>query len=137
MAVGLVKHALSKNSKDVNLFSAGIIASNGLPASPNAIKVMAEMDIDISAHQTKQLTDELVRRANMIFVMTQWHKLEIIGLLDRPGKEIYLVKEFYSKVSENDVDLGDPIGKPAEIYRRCRDELKLCVPGIVKKILEK
>lgn len=133
MAVGMVEKALGKQ-KGIRLLSAGVIASNGLPASPNAIKVMAEEGIDISTHQTLPLTRDLVERADIIFVMTQWHKLEVIGLLEKPGKEVYLVKEFAEKHSNNNFDIQDPIGKPVEIYRQCRDELKECMSGIVKKI---
>lgn len=135
MAVGLVEKALGKK-KGIRLISAGVIASNGLPASPNAIKVMAEDDVDISKHETRPLTKRLVEDANIIFAMTQWHKLEIVGLLERAGKEVYLIREFAKKTADNSLDLEDPIGKPVEIYRKCRDELKECVPGIVKKILE-
>lgn len=136
MAVGMVEKALGKQ-KGIRLLSAGIIASNGLPASPNAIKVMAEDSIDISAHQTTPLTRELIEKADIIFVMTQWHKLEVIGLLEKPGKEVYLIKEFAKKTSNNNMDIQDPIGKPVEVYRQSRDEIKECVLGIVKKILEK
>lgn len=136
MAVGLVEKAIGKQ-KGIRLISAGIIASNGLPASPNAIKVMTEEEIDISNHQTVPLTRDLVEMADIVFVMTQWHKLEVIGLLEKPGKEVYLVKEFVKKLSNNDFDIQDPIGKPVDVYRKCRDELKECIPGIVKKILEK
>lgn len=134
MAVGLVKKTLKKN-KEIKLISAGIIASKGLPASPNAIKVMAEEDIDISDHQTQPLTKELIGKSELVFVMTQWHKLEVIGLLEKPGKEVYLIKEFAKK--NDDIDIPDPIGKSIDFYRHTRDEIKKCVDGIVKKILEK
>lgn len=136
MAVGLVEKSMGKQ-KGIRLLSAGVIASNSLPASPNAIKIMDEAGIDISNHQTSPLTKNLVDAADIIFVMTQWHKLEVIGLLEMPGKEVYLIKEFAKKTSSNDLDIQDPIGKPLEVYRKCRDEIKECVPGILKKILEK
>ena len=135
MALGLVQKALGKN-KNIKLISAGVIASNGLPASPNAIKVMAEDDIDISGHQTKGLTKSLIEQADIIFVMTQWHKLEVVGLLETPGKQIYIIKEFMPNVSDEDLDLQDPIGKSLDVYRDCRDEIKMCVPGMLKKILQ-
>lgn len=135
MAVGLVKNAISKN-KSVKIISAGVIASKGLPASPNAIKVMAEEDIDISDHQTQTLTKELVEQSDIVFVMTQWHKLEVIGLLEKPGKEVYLIKEFSSN-EKDDIDIPDPLGKSLDFYRHTRDEMKKCVSGIVKKILGK
>lgn len=140
MAVGLVRNAINaRKHKDIKILSAGVIASNGLPASPNAIKVMAEKNIDISEHQTRQLTRDLINKSDLIFVMTQWHKLEVIGLLESPGKEVYLIKEFASRNQgiNHDLEIPDPIGKSIEFYRHSRDEIEKCVDGIIKKILEK
>lgn len=137
MAVGLAKKALGSR-RNIKLKSAGVIAPNGLYASANAISVMEELDIDISKHSTQPLTEELVAEADLIFVMTQIHKLEVINLLEKPGKEIYLIKEFDTKSSQQgNLDISDPIGKPISVYRHCRDEIKQCVPGLLKKILEK
>lgn len=136
MAVGLVEKALGKR-RNIKIKSAGVIAPNGLYASGNAISVMEELGIDISRHRTQPLTKELVREADMVFVMTQIHKLEIINLLEKPGKEVYLIRGFDPKTSNRDLDVPDPIGKPISIYKHCRDEIKRCVPGLVKKILKK
>jgi protein-tyrosine phosphatase len=139
MAVGLLKNALNiRKNKDIQIISAGVIASNGLPASPNAIKVMAEKGIDISDHKTLSLTKDIIERSDLIFVMTQWHKLEVIGLLERPGKQVYLIKEFVPRNLSvvNDLEVPDPIGKSIEFYRHARDEIEKCIDGIIKKVLE-
>ena len=136
MAVGLVKKALPQGG-DVEISSAGLIVSDGLPASPNAIKVMAEEDIDISGHQSRHLTREIVTGTNVIFVMTQWHKLELINLLEKPGKEIYLIKELMKNKLRGSLDIEDPIGKSIVFYRKCRDEIKKAVPTMLEKILKK
>lgn len=144
MAVGLVKHALG-NHPNIKIISAGVMAPKGLHASINAVVVMKEIEIDISQHHSTLLTKDLVNQMDLIFVMTQVHKLEVINLLEKPGKEIYLIKEFDPKLSKEDheirntgsMDIPDPIGKPIELYRHCRDEIKRCVPVLIKKILEK
>ena len=132
----MIKKALKKR-KDIEISSAGLIVTDGLPASPNAIKVMAEENIDISGHQSRHLTREMVRNTNIIFVMTQWHKLEVIGLLEKPGKEIYLIKELGEYKQRHDLDIQDPIGKSISYYRKCRDEIKALIPAIMEKILKK
>lgn len=136
MAVGLVKKALGKR-RNIKIKSAGVIAPNGLHASGNAIGVMEELDVDISRHRTQPLTKALIAEADLVFVMTQIHKLEVINLLERPGKEVYLIREFDPKAHQGNLDVPDPIGKPISIYRHCRDEIKRCVPDLVKKILKK
>lgn len=136
MAVGLVKKALGKRG-NIKIKSAGVIAPNGLHASGNAISVMEDLGIDISGHRTQPLTKELIVEADQVFVMTQIHKLEVINLLEKPGKEVYLIREFDPKVHKDHLDIPDPIGKPISVYRHCRDEIKRCVPDLVKKILKK
>ena len=135
MAVGLAKKALG-DRRNIKLKSAGVIAPNGLPASGNAISVMKEIGIDISEHRSTPLTEEVVAEADLVFVMTQIHKLEVINLLEKPGKEVWLVKEFGPMTSQKSLNVADPIGRPIEIYRHCRDEIRQCVPELVKKILE-
>ena len=54
MAEALFKDILKKNYpdkfKDINVISAGVAARNGDKASPNAIKAMQELGIDLSCH---------------------------------------------------------------------------------------
>ena len=135
MAVGLVGKALGKK-RNIKTKSAGVIAPNSLPASSNAVSIMKELDIDISGHRTQSLTKELIEEADLVFVMTQIHKLEVINFLEKPGKEIYLVKEFDPEVHQWNMDVADPIGKPINVYRYCRDEINRCIPGLIKKILQ-
>jgi len=133
MAMGLLKKAL-KNKRGVKISSAGVLAGNGSRASSHAIGVMKEEGIDISGHRSQPLTKSLVAAADLILVMTQVHKLEVINLLDYPGKEIYLLKEFISDKNVTDLDISDPIGRSRAVYRECLEEIGRCLPRLIKKI---
>ena len=50
--------------------SAGTFAGTGSPASENAEKAVAELDLDLSEHRSKPLTPELVNRADLIVTET-------------------------------------------------------------------
>lgn len=136
MAVGLLKDALGSKS-DIEVQSAGVLGFNGIRASANSIEVLEEEGIDISEHRSQQLTKEVVNEADLILVMTQIHKLEVINFLEKPGKEVYLIKEFAPREEQGEMNISDPIGRSIFVYRSCRDELKQCMPQLVKKILEK
>jgi len=138
MAVGILRDAIGNRHK-IKIISAGVIGMKGLPANSNAVKAMKEIGIDISGHRSQPLTKKLVDEAEKVFVMTQIHKLEVINLLEKSRKEIYLIGELNRKqvLKNKDIDISDPIGRGIEAYRNCRDQIRQCVPGIIGKIFEK
>lgn len=139
MAVGLLKHALREkdiDEKGFRISSAGAFATGNLPASQNAITVMKEIGIDISRHISQPLTSGIVNGSDFIFVMTEVHRLEVLNLLKKRGIFIKLVGEFYPKKGKDILEIPDPIGRPVEVYRKCRDMIKECIPGIIQFIME-
>jgi protein-tyrosine phosphatase len=70
MAEGLLAHALP----GYEIRSAGIGALIGRPAEPFAVQLMAEKDIDITAHRAQQISSQLVGWADLILVMDQEQK---------------------------------------------------------------
>jgi protein-tyrosine phosphatase len=65
MAEALLARALP----ECEIRSAGIGALIGRPAEPFSVQLMAEKDIDISAHRAQQVSAQLVAWANLILVM--------------------------------------------------------------------
>ena len=135
MAVGLLRKELMGHP-EIRIISAGIIAGDGNTASSNAVEAMKEIGISIAGHRSRHLTKEVLKSSDIVIVMTQAHKLEVVHMLDAPGKEIYLIKEFSSNEHEKNMNVSDPIGESILVYTKCRDEIKLCVKNLAKKILE-
>ena len=58
-------------------------------ASLNAIKAMEELGIDLSQHRARQLTKDMIDRADLILTMTEGHR-DFIRVMDpEPGKDLY------------------------------------------------
>lgn len=61
---------LKKRFPEKNIDSAGVGALVGHSADPAAIKIMEEQNIDITTHVAKQIDENLARKADLIFTMS-------------------------------------------------------------------
>ena len=72
MAEALLKQRFPKK----NIDSAGVGALVGHPADPAAIEIMSKQQIDINSHVAKQIDEQLAKKADLIFTMsdgqTKW-----------------------------------------------------------------
>lgn len=120
MAQGYLGHLL-KGREDIEIISAGVSTVSGTLATPEAIKVMAECGIDISGHLARGLTDETIKKADLILVMEKSHKETILRRVPVAKGKVYLLKEFGRKekiLPDENLDIADPIGAPLEIYQK-------------------
>ena len=100
--------------------SAGVAAWGGTPASPEAIEVMREIGVDLSAHRNRSLTRALADEAAIILAMTDGHRREIERHFPEAAAKVRLVKSFGAAPAE---DVADPFGASVDAYRHVRDEL--------------
>ena len=86
MAEALFKDMIKKHYpdklKDIKVMSAGVAARDGDKASPNAIRAMEELGIDLAFHSATQLTAELISEADLILTMTQRHR-DMVLIMNR------------------------------------------------------
>ena len=116
--------------KDIAIQSAGLSAGRGLPASQHAILALSEEGVDLMNFRSKPVSEELVRHATHIFVMTRDHKRLLELFFPEAGEKTYLLREF----EPGSPDVPDPIGLGREIYERCRDVLKKALPSLLQLI---
>ncbi|HVX60825.1 MAG TPA: Sua5/YciO/YrdC/YwlC family protein [Pirellulales bacterium] len=135
MAEGLFRHLLAKKvgcepdeleDRGVVVMSAGIAAMLGGRAASEALKVMSEHGIDLSAHESQPLTEQLVRHADLILPMTRSHRQAILAEWPEAASRVKLL-------SHEGLDVPDPIGGPIEQYQRCAAQMK---PEIEKWVEE-
>jgi glycine hydroxymethyltransferase len=129
MAEGLFRKLVAER-KDIAIQSAGLSAGRGLPASQHAILALSEEGVDLMNFRSKPVSEELVRHATHIFVMTRDHKRLLELFFPEAGEKTYLLREF----EPGSPDVPDPIGLGREIYERCRDVLKKALPSLLQLI---
>lgn len=109
MAEMLFKHYARRYGLDLNVRSAGIKVWKGTPMSRNAVEALNRLGVQVEPKVSVQLDDELVRWADVIYVMTD-RMLE------------YCVQAYpehahkFEKLSDEDVE--DPYGGSLEDYMR-------------------
>lgn len=95
MAEALLKEHYPK----AQVQSAGVFASKASEASINAIKALAEQNIEIN-HQSQPVTDSLLDWADLVLTMTENHKRHLIMANPNFQEKCFTLKEYVSESSE-------------------------------------
>jgi RpiB/LacA/LacB family sugar-phosphate isomerase len=135
MAEGLFRD-LVQGRRDIEVFSAGIGAIGGQPPSAHAVEVMKELGIDITPLRSKPVTQDLVRRADHILVMTYGHLDSMLMLYPSAADRTHLLREFEPDLSPAQREVADPIGQSKEVYRKCRDQIRKALPSFLSHMIE-
>lgn len=138
MAEGLLKKYLKDEGMEgINVQSAGVCAVDGMSPTAETIEVMRKAGVDVSRFKSKCITDELIKKADLILVMAACHMDSVIRMAPEAVKKTHLLKQYGL---ENDtstceeLDVPDPIGKPVEFYQRVSDTIKREIERIVEII---
>lgn len=127
--------SLGGGLESIEILSAGLFTAEGQPASPNASAVMADRGIDITDHRTRSLTEDLIKRADLILTMTKQHKEHVMAMYPQAYDKVFTLKEYAGVYS--DADIRDPFGGSVEDYRSCADEIYGALEKIAQKLREK
>lgn len=130
MAAAIMNDIAIKNDLDILIESAGIFAYIGQKASSEAIQAMKEMNIDLSSHRSKPLTDELINKADIILTMTKAHKQLIEQMA--PDK-VFTLSEYADGTQR---DIIDPFGGDIEEYRQTATEIYGALTDTAEKLQE-
>ncbi len=103
-------------SRGVIVASAGIAAAPGSPASPETAELMREQGIPIETHGAQQLTEHLMRQADLMIAMTPSHVETIVNHWPEAAGRVKLVDPDGGAIS-------DPIGGSLDIYRQCGEQI--------------
>lgn len=129
MAEGIARELAGKD--DLEFSSAGIAAFPGSPASHEAIIVMEEGQIDISGHQARQLTKEMVAAADLVLTMTKGHRNNIHQAMPEYKNKVLTLNNY---AWDKDEDIPDPYGQPVEVYKQVALEIKEAINQLIKKL---
>jgi len=125
MAEGIFRKYLAEKLKcDVDrlnkigykIFSAGIMDMASSPASTEAIAACADKGIDIKAHRSRALSQELIEKSDFIFVMSRTHRERVTALSREAADRCMLLAE--------DKDIPDPIGQEQQVFNNCAELIK-------------
>ncbi len=128
MAEGLLRSLLGPDC-GWEISSAGVHASDGLPASSGAAAALRDQGLDISGHRSRRLTPALIRGADLIVTMTGSHRAAVLALDPKSEGKVFLLKSF--GIAQSAADIYDPAGEALDVYRRVRDEIDAALPDLI------
>ena len=132
MAEALAKYEAQKMNTDIEFSSAGLFAQDKSPASKNAIIVMKDMGIDLSSHLSRQISKEIMNRADLIITMTLSHKMMLLKMDSTVKDKVFTLMEFIGQ----DGEIEDPFGGDIDIYKSCASQLDFAIQKLITKIKE-
>lgn len=129
MAEGLARAYAAERGWAAEIRSAGTRALPGNPPTPNAVKALKELGIDISSQRSQPVSDELVAWADRILVMEMRHAREMREEHPNCDAKVQLLGTFGGVV-----EIGDPYGGWIWRFRRSRDEIRTCVEHFMDRL---
>jgi glycine hydroxymethyltransferase len=115
--------------------SAGTAAPSGCPASDEAVLALQEKGIEARSHRSQPVTRGLLKSSDLIVVMTERHRQEVIRFEPSAAPRTHLMTSFGA--SGKIRDIPDPIGQSLDVYRHTRDALDAAMADIVLTIMER
>jgi len=139
MAEGYLKKRLKNVERDdIEVLSRGISAPGLAGATEQALDTLKAEGIDMSSHKAMMLTDDDINRSDLILVMEEFHRREIMERAPLKKDRVYLLAEFGLWGGKNQsvpLEIGDPIGKPFGVYKESFDIIKNSIERLVKILI--
>lgn len=159
LAEQLARRESSRRGLALSVTSMGFLPG-GVPTPPIGVRAAAENGIDLKAHRSRQLDSKELLRADAVLTMTRAHGRELVAALPELWPRVFTIKQFAAYVaasppprrahfaswvaSLDDVrqrgelmgddtpdEIGDPLGRPIEIWRRTIAELEDLIGAIL------
>ncbi len=135
MAEYLLKDRV-KSRTDIEVMSAGTSVFLQSTASAETIFVLQEEGINASGHISQPVNTVLLKQADLIFVMTRQHRMQVLERVPQVEKRVYLLREFanISSKAQEDLDIPDPIGQSHHAYKDCARVIKEAIHKVVELV---
>jgi protein-tyrosine phosphatase len=93
-----------------------VAAGVGSGASPQAIEVMGNRELDLTGHSSRPLDDAVMNVADLVLTMTNGHRNAILAAWPDMHDRVHTLRR-------DGGDISDPIGMPVETYEACADQI--------------
>ena len=95
--------------------------------------VLKEAGVDLGDFESTALTDQLIKDAGLILVMSAAHKAEVIRRVPEAAAKTFLLREYGRDEKCDkpvDPDIPDPIGQSASEYKVCLRLIKEAIERV-------
>ena len=119
-----MKNLLSGQENRVEVESAGVHVFFGLTPDKFTKKVCFDHGMDVSSHEPRQLTKEMIDQSDVVLCLAENHQQTILSAYPRLEPKVFLLKKFRQERDVQNPSVDDPIGKPLEHYEHCFEEIE-------------
>lgn len=128
LAERMLRDALDGSSKGrgITTSSAGTLGIEGKPADPHSVTVAAEVGITLDDHRSRGLTLDIVRKADVLLVMEDYHA-DFASMLDASCTDRIVRLWQHARLPQRIHEIPDPVGEDVDAFRECRDLLGRCL----------
>lgn len=117
--------------RGIDIFSAGVAATENFPASREAIKALGGYNaVDMTNHLSQQVTERMLEESTLVLAMTS-HHLQILKEM-RPD-----LSDRFQLLSRSGKDISDPFGCGLEAYQECMLEISENLTALVDELFQK
>lgn len=137
MAERYLTHLLRQAGiNSIGVESAGAFAIDGMSPTRETQRVLQDIGVDCSSHRARVLTADIIRAADLIFVMEPFQGEEVVRRAPGADAKVHLLKPFGLAADEwhGSPAIPDPIGKPLEVYEVCFSEIREAVERVAKSL---
>ena len=133
MAEALLRARLARDEERQGwqVGSAGVWTVDGRPASTHAVREMAQRGIDMSAHRSRNVTQELVAKADLVLAMTRRHIEALSAAFPEQSHKVALLSEMIGR----EYDIYDPYGGTRLEYMYTAKELEQLIEDGYERIV--
>lgn len=96
---------------DKTIHSAGIIAKNDMPAYESAIRIAEQRNLSLQNHQSRRLTNEMCKKADLILVMEHAHIDKLHQQFPETRGKVMLFGQWLNKT-----EIPDPHKRSDEMF---------------------
>lgn len=136
MATALLRAELVEMEiRGIMVSSAGTRAPADSPASEFAIQVAENNGLNLLHHRARQLTAEMINHSDLILVMEQRHREQVIALVPAAAEKTFLLSA-WAEMPQTDKDIFDPIDSDYDYYEMTFYALQAMVQNLVYRFQE-
>lgn len=118
---------------DTQVISSGTLRINGRAATQEMIEVGAERGLNLEPHRSNGLSKLLIDSSDVIFVMSEKHRMEILRIAPEAEKKIVLLGHW---LNQPKFEIDDPIRQSMDFYRRVTSEIDEALKNWLKANFE-
>ena len=116
----------------IKVASAGLAAYDGDGPSFYAQEACAMNGSSLEDFRSQRITYDLLEAADLVLVMTEEHKYQLLLKAPQYGEKIFTLGEFAGE----EIDVGDPYGSNLEMYLQSYDLIEEQVKKVFMQLYE-